>query len=239
VILVCRPQLVGILAETPGADRVIGCNIGDVGKKIQLDYDLWTTPMCLPLIFNTTAATIPADVPYLLPKAEKVRQWQATLTLPPPSGRGLGTKKIGVVWAGSPTYARDKQRSCAIEHFLKLAEDVPECRFYALQKGEAAHQLAADDSRLIKLSDKIEDFTDTAAILSCLDLIISVDTAVAHLAGMMARPVWTLLPYRADWRWQEDREDTDWYPSMRLFRQQALDDWDGVFEHVKKALRAP
>lgn len=145
--------------------------------------------------------------------------------------------KIGLIWAGDPSLKDDRLRSCALEAFSPLAIS-DEISFYSLQKGPASAQVknAHEGLRLIDYSEDIKDFSDTAALIQNLDLIISVDTATAHLAGALGKPVWILLPFVPDWRWMLDREDSPWYPTMRLFRQTSPGDWESVLHRVKKAL---
>ncbi|MBF2026439.1 MAG: tetratricopeptide repeat protein [Oscillatoriales cyanobacterium C42_A2020_001] len=145
--------------------------------------------------------------------------------------------KVGIVWAGNPGHRNDRFRSCKLEQFRPVLE-VANVEFYSLQKGEAEKQLQAHpDLPVQDLSDRLQSFVDTAIAISQLDLVITVDTAVAHLAGALGKPVWLLLMFAADWRWIADRDDTPWYPTMRLFRQTSPGDWAGVFERVAETLR--
>src|SRR5262249_22645705 len=146
--------------------------------------------------------------------------------------------KVGLVWAGNPRNRNDHNRSCKLAHLAPLA-GLEGVTFYSLQKGEAAAEAAQPPAglQLIGLSSRLTDFSQTAAVGAQLDLVISVDTAVAHLAGALARPVWTLLTFAADRRWLLDRDDTPWYPTMRLFRQEQRGDWAGVLRRVRQALQ--
>ena len=166
----------------------------------------------LPHLFGTTADTVPAEVPYIRPDPRKSSAWAARM-----EGPGL---KVGLVWAGRPEHQNDRNRSCRLDTFLPLTR-VPGVRLYSLQKGLAESQIGDSSMReaIVHLGPDLHDFADTAAALSHLDLLVSVDTSVAHLAGAMARPVWVLLPQIPDWRWMLDRDDSPWYPTMRLFRQ--------------------
>jgi hypothetical protein len=185
--------------------------------------------LSLPLAFGTTLEHIPAQVPYLTASAPRVERWK----------RRLGTamrRRIGLAWAGRREYHNDDTRSVALERLLPLAS-LPGIEFWSLQKEVRASDrgvLAA--SAIQPLGEELEDFADTAAVVSLLDLVISVDTAVAHLAGALARPVWILLPFSPDWRWLLDREDSPWYPTARLFRQARPGDWTELVERVAKAL---
>ncbi len=145
--------------------------------------------------------------------------------------------RVGIAWGGSPTHKNDRNRSLPLAQFLELAER-PDVTLYSLQKGARSKELAATGaSAFIRdLDPHIGDFADTARLVDGLDLVITVDTSVAHLAGALARPVWVLVPYAPDWRWLRDREDSPWYPTARLFRQDRAGDWSSLFEQVKRAL---
>jgi hypothetical protein len=153
---------------------------------------------------------------------------QARMPVPP--------LRVGIVWAGSPHHQNDRARSCSLEHFLPLAQ-IENVQLFSLQKGPPASALAPDIP-ITPLGDNLTNFTETAALVEVLDLVISVDTSVVHVAGALARPVWTLLPHGPDWRWLLDRSDSPWYPTMKLFRQPAPGDWPAVFAQVATELRA-
>ncbi|MEJ2703919.1 MAG: glycosyltransferase family 9 protein, partial [Sedimentisphaerales bacterium] len=145
--------------------------------------------------------------------------------------------RVRIVWAGTPAHAENKSRSCHLWHFQRLS-NIPGIRLIGLQEGAAAGQVnqLATTMPTTNLGDELHDFTDTAAVIANLDLVISVDTAVLHLAGAMAKPAWAILSSASDWRWMLGRDDTPWYPSVRLFRQSKYGDWDGVFERVAAEL---
>ncbi|MBC6423417.1 MAG: hypothetical protein GDA38_19300 [Hormoscilla sp. SP12CHS1] len=150
------------------------------------------------------------------------------------------TQKVGIVWRTNQASGTAKDRSCTLSDFLPLLE-FGGIAFYSLQKGEQVDSIAqlgrpSGQDRLIDLDAELQDFADTAAAMQQLDLIITVDTAVAHLVGALGKPVWTLLPFAPDWRWMRARADSPWYPTMRLFRQFQPGDWTGVFVEVKAAL---
>jgi tetratricopeptide (TPR) repeat protein len=177
-------------------------------------------------------AAIPAEVPYLTPEDRQVDMGEPHVA--------DAKLKVGLSWAGSPTHANDKYRSM---HATKLAKllSVPGVAFYSLQKGPQTEQLqeiAGDTSSLRDLDDLQKDYADTAAIVKQLDLVISVDTSVLHLSGGLAHPTWGLLSTRCDWRWQQDREDSPWYPTLRLFRQKTENDWDELLDRVAAELTA-
>jgi hypothetical protein len=192
----------------------------------------WHCPlMSLPMAFGTTVETIPNGVPYLVAQpAELERAGRA------PAG---GIRRVGLVWAGNPLYKRDARRSIPLELFTGLTH-IEGLRWYSLQVGEPAAVLSAANMGLsiVDLASRQHDFADAASLVASLDLVISVDTAVAHLAGAMGKPVWILVPRPSDWRWLIDRSDTPWYPTARLFRQPAPGDWASVVRSVHEALRA-
>jgi hypothetical protein len=227
VIFEVRKSLLGLLRGFPGIDELVEASF-DV--KPAVDFDIYTSLLELPRIFGTTLETIPADVPYIHADSGKVEYWKSRL-----AGNDF---KVGIVWAGKPTNKNDRNRSCPLEQFASLAQ-IPGVRLYGLQKGQAATQLEelSDKIAVTDLDSQIEDFTDTAAVIENLDLVVSVDTAVLHLAGAMGKPVWALLPFTSDWRWMLDRRDSPWYPTMKLFRQRKWGDWDDVFQRVAEELK--
>jgi tetratricopeptide (TPR) repeat protein len=194
-------------------------------------YDLQLPLMDLPRIFETTLETIPVGVPYLQADPAKVEAWRTALGHQP-------ALKVGVVWAGSPLHKGDQQRSLSAEAVLPRLV-MPGVQLFSLQKEPrpadipVLQQLAGD---IIDLGPRLGDFADTAAAVAALDLVISVDTSVAHLAGALGRPCWILLPHALDWRWLRDREDSPWYPSIRLFRQSKPQAWDSVLARVSAEL---
>jgi hypothetical protein len=221
-----RP-LLGLLEGFEGIDRLVEA-APDGQATAEFDLDVFL--LDLPRIFGTTAETIPAEVPYLYADRSKTEYWRDRL-----DGDDF---KVGVVWAGSPKHTNDSNRSCSIQHFRPLTE-IESVRLIGLQKHESAvgaGQLS-DEMPFMNLGEKLADFTDTAAVIENLDMVISVDTAVLHLAGAMGKRVWGLLPFEADWRWMLESSDSPWYPTMRLFRQTAAGDWGGVFGNVADELR--
>ncbi len=195
--------------------------------------DAYAPLMSLPLIFGTDAASIPADVPYLSADPDLVGSWAEALDLP-------DDLCIGIAWQGNPGYSRDHIRSFRLERFEPVARR-PGVRLYSLQKGHGTDQIAevADRFVVTDLGARIEDLMDTAAVMKNLDLVIASDTSLAHLAGAIGVPVWVALAAEADWRWLTDRDDSPWYPTMRLFRQRRLGDWDEVFARIAAALDEP
>ncbi|MBV8650975.1 MAG: glycosyltransferase family protein, partial [Alphaproteobacteria bacterium] len=187
--------------------------------------------MSLPLLLETTVDTIPAETPYVFPLLADVARWRPVI------GDGSGKPQIGLVWAGNPGHRNDRQRSVEL-NLLRPLLQLTGVRFVALQRelrgGDAA--ILSDAGSVLSLGERLESLCDTAAVISQLDLVITVDTAVAHLAGAMGKPVWILLPFCPDFRWLLDREDSPWYPSARLFRQKVRGDWRSVVDDVGQAL---
>jgi tetratricopeptide (TPR) repeat protein len=216
------PPLFGLLQGFPGIDKLA---VISSDRSQAEECDFYVPLLSLPFLLETTAETIPAEIPYISADNEKVAYWQKMIV-----GTGF---KVGLVWAGKPGHENDQNRSCGLNRFEILA-DFPGIRFYGLQKGEAASQVDDVTGRMLvaNFNEELKDFTDTAGVIANLDLVISVDTAVAHLAGAMEKPVWLLLPFAPDWRWMLDREDSPWYRTMRIFRQEKRGDWDSVFRRV-------
>jgi tetratricopeptide (TPR) repeat protein len=198
----------------------------------QPHFDFHIPLMSLPRLFRTDLCTIPAAVPYLAADPAAVAAWRQHLGAD-------DNLRVGVVWSGNPNHRGDRQRSVAAAVLL------PELinsgvRLYSLQKDvrPADHATLLQLSHAVTdLSPQLNDFADTAAALCALDLLISVDTSVVHLAGALGRPVWTMLPFTPDWRWLLEREDSPWYPTLRLYRQMRRNDWSNVFERLRADLR--
>lgn len=230
VILECGKALGRLMIHFKGYDRLeIKVDSKDPQLKNSFDYHL--PIMSLPRMFNSTLDTIPAKVPYLFADKDLKRIWHNKIE----NKNALG---VGVVWAGNPSHKGDRRRSVKLSRFSQLKE-INGVHLYSLQK--EAHELWTDeDQETLFTRDfgpQLSDFADTAAIISNLDLVISVDTSVAHLAGALGKETWVVLPFSPDWRWLTQREDSPWYPSVRLFRQPAPGDWDNVFETVTEALK--
>jgi predicted O-linked N-acetylglucosamine transferase (SPINDLY family)/ADP-heptose:LPS heptosyltransferase len=222
VVLELPAPLVRLAGSVSGVAELL-----DAGQRLPR-FDLVCPLLSLPRAFGTTLETIPADVPYLAPPADATARWRERL-----SG---GEFKIGIAWAGSPLHRSDAQRSIDIETLAPLlARDGP--RWFSLQVGEHAADLARlPAGRVTDLAPQLTDFAETAAAITQLDLVVTVDTAIAHVAGALARPAWVMLRSRPDWRWLLEREDTPWYPTLRLFRQRERGDWDEVVARVRAAL---
>ncbi|RQH08023.1 tetratricopeptide repeat protein [Paraburkholderia dinghuensis] len=230
--IVCPPVLQRLFGSLEGVDAVYPMD----GKSHIPRHDHWCFVMSLPYFFGTTVETIPATMPYLRPPEGLATEWKRRL----PSG-GF---KVGLVWAGNPrlhtpaSNAVDQRRSMSSRMFVPILQ-TPGVTFVSLQKGETAqrqiHELPRD-VRPLDLMDDVQDFADTAAIVECLDLVITVDTSIAHLAGALNKPVWILSRYDSCWRWLCDRDDSPWYPRARLFRQIEPGNWDEVVGRVANAL---
>jgi hypothetical protein len=211
-----------------------GLPVFEIGKAPS-GFDCHCPLMSLPLAFRTTVATVPAPIPYLAAEPGRVDAWRARL--------GPGGFKIGIVWQGNPRSGADQGRSMYVSEFAPLAA-IPGVRLISLQKGAGAEQVFGLVNRF-KVEDLGPDFDagpgaflDTAALMQSLDLVVTVDTAVAHLAGALGRPCWIVLKIGHDWRWLTDRTDSPWYPSIRLFRQETAGDWSVPMRRIADDVRA-
>jgi hypothetical protein len=223
VVLQVQPALARLLRTTLGV-RVVAR-----GEPLP-PFDLRLPLMSLARVLGTTLDTIPAAIPYLHPEPAKLAAWRRAL--------GAAPLKLGVAWAGNPRHKGDRQRSLSAEAVLPHLM-IPGVKLYSLQKEPRPADLpvlARLGSAVTDLAPMLGDFSDTAAAVGALDLIVSVDTSVAHLAGALGRPTWVLLPYALDWRWLRDREDSPWYPTMRLFRQRKAGEWDTVLHRLPAEL---
>jgi tetratricopeptide (TPR) repeat protein len=224
VILACEAPLMRLLASCPGVDRVV-----DSGQPLE-GFDVHVPLLSLPGIFGTTLDSIPARVPYLLPDAKLVEKWKHELS-------GEKALKIGIAWQGSQAYRKDRLRSIPLSQFAGIAR-TNGVSVFSLQMGAGHEQLIALDGQLpiTDLKHRLGDFHNTAAIVRNLDLVITCDSAPAHLAGALGVPVWVALSFVPHWTWLLDREDSPWYPTARLFRQRRPGGWDGVFQRIQAAL---
>jgi tetratricopeptide (TPR) repeat protein len=195
-------------------------------------FDLHCPLMSLPLAFGTALDTVPADIPYIRAPADRVAQWQARLGAP----RSL---RVGIVWAGSAVHKNNHNRSIAFDRFRSLLS-TSDVEFVSLQNELSATEAAAlgRHGNVVALGGELRDFADTAAVVSLLDLVVSADTAMVHLAGALGRPVWVLLPFTPDFRWLLARADSPWYPTARLFRQPRFGDWASVLARVQEELES-
>jgi len=227
VLLQCKAELKRLLSGQCGIEHVVAPTDPPPA------FEVWCLLMSLPRLMGTTLQSIPAAVPYLMPDPQLVHAWRERLKSEP---AGL---KAGLVWAGGPHNKNDRARSLSLAALAPLGE-VAGVRSYSLQKGPASEQARTppEGMKLIDWSCELSDFADTAALIANLDLVISVDTAVAHLAGALGKPVWLLIPLSPDFRWLLNRDDSPWYPGMRLFRQPVRGDWASVINRVTRALQA-
>jgi len=222
VIVDSQKELTSLLQNVDSIDAVFSR-----GDKLP-EFDLHCPLMSLPRIFDTTLDNIPLQTPYLKADDLLVRKWSQRL-------QGDASRlKVGLVWSGG---GFPPKKSTSLDKFSSFKE-IEKITFYSLQKGPSAEQTKylQRDFRCIDYTDGLHDFSETAALIANLDLVISVDTAVAHLAGALGKPVWVLLPFVPDWRWLLNRDDSPWYPTMRLFRQPSLGDWVSVIVKVKDEL---
>lgn len=229
VVLYCPPPLAALLSHCHGVDHIIPQG------QVVTDFDVQAPLLSLPAICGTTLETVPQAIPYVVVDSARVAAWRAHLP-------GAATFRIGIVWQGNPRHVWDRHRSAPLASLEALAR-VAHVTLISLQKGAGREQLAGVRKRFAvwDLGDELDEsggaFVDTAAVMASLDLVVTVDTAAAHLAGALGVPVWLALSQIADWRWLREHEDTPWYPSMRLFWQKQLGDWPAVFASMAEALR--
>jgi tetratricopeptide (TPR) repeat protein len=220
-----RNELFRLLATLGGAKSIFA-----TGDRLPT-FDLQIPVMSLPLAFGTTLATIPAPNAYLTAHAASARLWRDRV--------GTEGLRVGLVWSGSPTHRNDPIRSILFATTAPLGR-IPGVKLFSLQKGDAAAQARTPPAGMGILDHmpEVSDFSDTAALIHNLHLVITIDSAVAHLAGALGKPVWLMLPHSAEWRWFQEREDSPWYPTMRLFRQPTRGDWLRVIDRVAERLTA-
>jgi tetratricopeptide (TPR) repeat protein len=223
MILECDSALVRLFSDLPGIDEIIAR-----GQALPA-FDYHIPLQSLPRLFKTDLTNIPNAVPYLKVQPENQASWKARV-------KNDGRLKVGLVWAGSPrAKISDDLRTRGLDVFAPLGQ-MPNVRFFSLQKGPESNLARPPGLEMTDFTRDLNDFADTAALIENLDLVISVDTSVAHLAGALAKPVWVLIPFSSDFRWLMDRTDSPWYPTMRLFRQKQRNDWQGVVAEMADAL---
>ena len=224
VMIGCQPTLERLFRTAAGVKSVV-----THGDDL-VEYDVQISMLSQPLIFQTRHESIPREIPYLHADPALAEYWKKRL------GERKTPLRVGLAWCGNSQHRRNRKRIVALQ-MLKPLWGLEGIEFFSLQVGPGAAQLAEFPTAPIRDdTNLIADFADTAALMTELDLIITVDTAVAHLAGALGRPVWTLLSFVPDWRWGLEGEETAWYPTMRLFRQPALGDWDSVIQRVEAEL---
>jgi hypothetical protein len=227
VVAECHAPLTGLVGRIPGVVETV------VKGEEHPAYDCWAPLLSIPAILGLLDP-VAQRMPYLEPDPRRVDEWRALLK-PEARKKGGGRRKmrIGVTWSGNPQFKGNAKRTLEDRHVRALTRGrEKQAIFYSLQKG--VPMIA--DANLVDPHDDASSLEDVAAIVANLDLVISVDTSVAHLAGALAKPVWTLVAQAADWRWMTKRQDSPWYPSMRLFRQQSRGDWNPVIEEVRQQL---
>lgn len=225
--LVCTAPLAELFQSLSGIDALYVAGTADQIPS----YDFWVLSMSVALHLDTTLATVPADVPYLSVSEQRKERWRDRLPRRP---------SVGLVWKGNTKHSNDTNRSLPNLRVLAPLWEVSDARFVSLQKwaGEDEANSPPPGQMLTHLGTEVENFADMAAIVSHLDLVICVDTAIAHLSGALGKACWVLLPHTStDWRWMQERSDSPWYPSLRLFRQKAAGDWNTVISEVTEALR--
>ncbi len=226
VVLECPPSLHPVLESFEGIDRLIDRSTAET------ECDCHAPLLSLPGLFRTDGESVPCRIPYLTAQPSRVDSWRELLPDDP--------LLIGICWRGSPGYPEDVYRSIPLNEFAPLA-DLPGVQLISLQKGLGTEQIAEfrKHHSLFEFDedfDRDKPFLDTAAVMSCLDLIVTADTSIAHLAGALGRPVWLALTVSPDWRWLLKRNDSPWYPSVRLFRQPNLGNWSAVFKEMAEAI---
>jgi tetratricopeptide (TPR) repeat protein len=226
IIVECRNEIKTLLKNVKGVEQVITYNGHLPG------FDFHCPFLSLPFVFRTTLKSIPSTIPYITVGPTLVRKWREKIQ------DNRSRFNVGLVWAGDLSHPRVQYRSCSLEAFQPLSQ-LDGIALFSLQKGEAATMAKnpPEGMKIIDYTEAITDFADAAACMENLDLVISVDTAAAHLAGSLGKPVWTLLPFVPEWRWLLDREDSPWYPTMRIFRQPRPGDWKGVITRVGDELK--
>jgi hypothetical protein len=226
VMLACPRRMMAILGTCAGVDQLVA----DEGPLPPFDFQM--PLLSLPRVFHTDLTNTPASVPYLRAPQERVSQWAKDLA---PDGR----LRIGIGWQGNRNYAGDRWRSIPLAQFAPLAA-ISGVRLIGLQKWDGSEQISQVDFAVEDLGSRLDNgedaFLDTAAVIKNLDLVVTSDTALAHLAGALGAKTWLALPVSPDWRWMLEREDSPWYPTMRLFRQDQRGDWSQVFARMAAEL---
>jgi hypothetical protein len=229
VVLGARPELGRLLASFPDMDELFL-----TGSGVEPPCDFHLPLLSAPYALGTTVSTVPGEIPYLWADPDLTEHWRGELAR-------IEGFKIGIVWQGSPGYQMDRWRSLPLRHFEPLAR-LPGVQLISLQIGPGSEQIASVDFPVVDLSDRLDAtagaFMDTAAVIRNLDLLVGCDTGVSHLAGALGAPYFLALPWLADWRWLRDRDDSPWYPTVGLFRQQAFGQWPDVFQRMALAVEA-
>jgi hypothetical protein len=223
VVLEVQSELAALMARLDGGAQVIGR--GEAPPPFDVHCPLGS----LPLALRTEPDTVPAEIPYLSADEASLTKWSARIG-------ALARPRVAIAWSGNSNHFNDRNRSIPFDRLAPLFS--APARFVSIQRdvrSEDADKLT-NESRVTHVGGELVNFTDTAAVIALADLVISADTAVAHLAGAMGRPLWVLIPFQPDWRWTLDGETSPWYPTARLFRQASIGDWDGVVARVATEL---
>ncbi len=221
VIVECHESLYELFNESVHNTSIIKRN---EAKEPEIEYDYQIPLLSLPLYLNIVTEDFTKGIPYIFANPASTQKMFDLIGVE-------NNLKIGIVWGGNPNHTSDYKRSCKLRHFKSLLS-INGTKLFALQKGNPLQQVNEIDFPLVVLNEHLNTFMDTAGAIANLDLIITIDTSIAHLAGAMGKPVWLLLPFFPDWRWMLKRKDSPWYPSMRLFRQSEDDNWGFVFTEV-------
>lgn len=225
VSIICPKELKSLFKNSKWLHEVI-----EYGEQLP-NFDTYCHLLSLPFIFRTTVETIPTNIPYLYADQELIQKWKCK------QQNDASQFKVGLVWSGNPKNYKLAYKSSKLSDFSSLSK-LRNVSFYSLQKGDTLQeaQNPPEGMKFINYMDMVDDFSQTAALIMTLDLVISVDTAVAHLSGALGKPIWTLLPFESDWRWMLGREDSPWYPTMKLYRQSFPRDWTSVITDITKDL---
>ncbi|MBF0589991.1 MAG: tetratricopeptide repeat protein [Magnetococcales bacterium] len=225
IILECYPSLKGVFSSLEGLEKLVVR-----GESIP-EHDCYASMLSMLHLFGSSLETLPVNIPYLHSDEHKLARWSKEF-------KAEKRPVVGLVWQGNPGFAGDRSRSMPVKHFFPMIEAHPNIRFIALQWGFGREQLVdlPENLSLEDFGGQLDDFSDTMALIEQLDLVISTDTSVPHIAGALGREVWLLLAFHGDWRYMLDRGDTPWYPSMRIFRQPEREDWAGVVAQVSGRL---
>jgi FkbM family methyltransferase len=240
VSVLCQAPIKTLLATVPGVDEVLSVeDMNDVWPPM----DFWIFGQSLPHVLGVTLDNLPANIPYIAPQAKSSMAWRARIQQElSDKTLKVGTIKVGVSWRGSPTHGNDHHRSLSSLPVLRPLWDVPNVSFVSLQTGDASVEALnmPPEQPIAEWGSQLVDFADGAALVSQLDLVISVDTAIVHIAGALGVPCFVMIPrVETDWRWLNDRDDSPWYPKgMRIFRQTTDSGWDDVVAQLKDALQA-
>jgi ADP-heptose:LPS heptosyltransferase len=229
LVFACQKAMQPILRPTPCVDEWF-----PIDEPANINFDVYAPLLSLPGLLGIDENNIAQRIPYVFPDPVRLERWCKPIQALP------GRLKVGICWQGSPTFAGDRLRSIPLKHFAPLGQ-IPSVTLISLQTRAGLEQIEPN-RQIVPLHvlgelDREGAFVDRAAVLSHLDLVITCDTSLGHLAGAMGRPAWVLLPVGCDWRWLTDRSDSPWYPTVRLFRQKSLGDWSEVFREIAMQMR--